>query len=606
MNQRQYNNDYLVKKVYKSFLFVSTIGAFAATVGMLFDNIIVGQFLGADALAAMAVVNPISLVLSIFSNVCSGGGTVKAANAMGKGDKEAVGRIFSLTMLTVLVVSVVITVLGILFAPQIVSLLGGKSEEIAELSVQYLRGYFLGTLPIVMMPALAALVRVDGSTKLPMYAMLTMSITDVILDLVATLVFHGGMFGIAMATFLSYVPAVGVLLLHFRKKDRLMRLTPIKKSGSELWSMVKIGTPNALSRAYDAIKLSVLMNFAVAAAGAAAVTAFGVRNQAANLVGALAVGVGQALIPIAGIFYGEEDASSLKKVFKSALMAGVGINAVAAAVVFCFPQLFTLMLGVSGNPEISALACDALRCLAVALPFKAANTVTMNFYQSTRRSMYANLVCLLQSLVYPLLLAVILVNTSGIMGLWMVFPLAEILTLLSVLCFVMVKNRHVFKGLSDAMLLQAEFGSSMADSVELSVPNSMEEVMRLSEKIGVFVKDREIPEAVVSRLSLCIEEIGGNIVRHAYQQGERRFLDLMLTSQSGKVVLRFRDNGAMFDPPAFLKDFSDSEDPVGTEGKKAAITEDTPLGINLIAKMSDEIEYQYYIGLNNLTVVFRY
>lgn len=604
MKQRQYNNDYLIRKLYKSFLLVSIMGALAATAGMLIDNIIVGQFLGPDALAAMAVVTPISLVFSIFSNICSGGGTVKAAHAIGKGDKKAVGEIFSLTMLVVLVVSVLITLLGLIFAPQIVVLLGGKNEEIADLSVQYLRGYFLGTLPTVMMPPLAALVRVDGSTKLPLYAMITMSVADVVLDLVSTLVFHGGMFGMAVATSVSYVLAVGVLLLHFRKKDRLMRLVPIKNAGVEILSMVKIGTPTALSRAYDTVKLSVLLNLAMAAAGAAAVTAFGVRNQAENIISALAVGVGQALVPIAGIFYGEEDASSLKKVLKSALLAGVGINTVAAVLVFAFPQLFTLMLGVADDAQISALAYNALRCFAAALPFKAVNTVTMNFYQSTKRSMYANLVCLLQSLLYPLVLAVILVNTSGIMGLWLVFPLAEILTLISVLGFVMVKNHHIFRGLSDVMLLKAEFGSTVADSLELSIPNSMAEVMKLSEGIGEFVKDRDIPEEVVGRLSLCIEEMAGNIVQHAYHQGEKRFLDFMLTDQTDRVVLRFRDNGAMFDPPAFLKDFREKAVQSEAGEKREILTEDTPLGIRLVAELADEIDYQYYIGLNNLTVIF--
>lgn len=190
------------------------------------------------------------------------------------------------------------------------------------------------------------------------------------------------------------------------------------------------------------------------------------------------------------------------------------------------------------------------------------------------------------------------------MGVWLVFPLAEILTLISVLCFVMGKNHHIFRGLSDVMLLKTEFGSSMADSVELSVSNSMEEVMKLSEGIGDFVKDREIPETVVSRLSLCVEEIAGNIVQHAYHQGEKRFLDFMLTNQPDRVVLRFRDNGAMFDPPAFLRDFKEKEVRSAAEGKKEIVTEDTPLGIRLVAELADEIDYQYYIGLNNLTVTF--
>lgn len=598
MNIREYHNDYIINKLYKSFLVVSILGALAATAGMLIDNIIVGQLLGHDALAAMAVVTPISLVFSIFSNICSGGGTVKVAHAIGKGDSEAVCQSFTVTMLVVVAVSLCLTAVGLIFTPQIVVLLGGGSDEkIALLSVQYLRGFFLGTLPTVMMPPLAALVRVDGSTKLPLYGMITMSVADVALDLLSTLVFHGGMLGMAIATSLSYVLAVLVLLLHFRKKERILYLVKPKDVCGEIISMVKLGAPTALSRACDTVKLSVLLNMAMAAAGAAAVTAFGVRNQAENIVCALAVGVGQALVPIVGIFYGEEDRSSLKKALKSALRAGICINMAAAFIILLAPQIFTIMLGVSNDEAISKLAFAALRCFAAALPFKAVNTVLMNFYQSTKRSMYANLVCLLQSLVYPLLLAVIFVNAGGINGLWLVFPLAEVFTMVTVAIFISIQRHHLLHGVEDAMLLDDRFGSCLKESLEISVPNSMDEVMKISEGIGEFVKDKKIPETVVKRVSLCIEEIAGNIVQHSYKEGEKRFLDILLTDKEDCVVVRFRDNGKMFDPPAFLNDLKqkEEEEPAG---------EKTAWGIRLIASLADKIEYQYYIGLNNLTVIF--
>lgn len=75
-------NDYIVRKLYYSFVKVSILSALTATVGMLIDNIIVGRYLGPDA---MGVVGPVSLLLSAFGNICSGGGTARASQAMGRG-----------------------------------------------------------------------------------------------------------------------------------------------------------------------------------------------------------------------------------------------------------------------------------------------------------------------------------------------------------------------------------------------------------------------------------------------------------------------------------------------------------------------------------------
>ena len=67
----------VVRSVYRSFVLVSILTALTATLGMLIDNIIVGRFLGTNALGAMGVVSPISLIFSAVSNICSGGGTAR-------------------------------------------------------------------------------------------------------------------------------------------------------------------------------------------------------------------------------------------------------------------------------------------------------------------------------------------------------------------------------------------------------------------------------------------------------------------------------------------------------------------------------------------------
>ena len=81
-------NNYVVKKVYRSFVLVSILTALTATLGILIDNIIVGRCLGVAALGAMGVVGPVSLILSAFSNICSGGGAARVSQAIVRGERE--------------------------------------------------------------------------------------------------------------------------------------------------------------------------------------------------------------------------------------------------------------------------------------------------------------------------------------------------------------------------------------------------------------------------------------------------------------------------------------------------------------------------------------
>ena len=255
-------NDYIVKKLYISFVVVSILSALTATAGMLIDNIVVGAFLGDDALGAMGIVGPISLIFSAFGNICSGGGTARAAQALGKGEIDKVRQIFTVTMIFVIVSGLLLTLVGVFFTPQIATFLGAKGE-LLEPTVDYLRGFFLGAIPTIMLTALAGFVKIDGSPRLPLVSIVVMSVANIILDLMMVMVFDAGMYGMALATTISYVLAVLTSCTHFLKKTSTLGLAKPIKGGKEMMSMVTTGAPTAISRICDTIKVMVLNNILV-------------------------------------------------------------------------------------------------------------------------------------------------------------------------------------------------------------------------------------------------------------------------------------------------------------------------------------------------------
>lgn len=289
-------NDYIVKKLYISFVVVSILSALTATAGMLIDNIVVGAFLGDDALGAMGIVGPISLIFSAFGNICSGGGTARAAQALGKGEIDKVRQIFTVTMIFVIVSGLLLTLVGVFFTPQIATFLGAKGE-LLEPTVDYLRGFFLGAIPTIMLTALAGFVKIDGSPRLPLVSIVVMSVANIILDLMMVMVFDAGMYGMALATTISYVLAVLTSCTHFLKKTSTLGLAKPIKGGKEMMSMVTTGAPTAISRICDTIKVMVLNNILVLFVSVGAVTALNVRTQANNFFGAFIMGLAQASVP---------------------------------------------------------------------------------------------------------------------------------------------------------------------------------------------------------------------------------------------------------------------------------------------------------------------
>lgn len=579
-------NDYIAKKTYLSFVVVSILTSLTATVGMLIDNIIVGRCLGSDALGAMGIVGPVSLIFSAIGNICSGGGGTRAAQALGRGERDKVCQIFTINTLFVLVSGGILTVFGMMFAPQIAGFLGAEGA-LLEPSSQYLYGYFLGAIPTIMLSATMSFIRIDGSPKLPLISIAVMSVANIILDLLMVYVFRQGMFGMALATTISYCLAVATAFLHFLKKDSILKFVKPKKFFGELSQTVATGFPTAISRVSDTVKVMLLNNMMVAVVSVAAVTALNVRTQANSFLGAIVLGIGQAATPTVGMFFGEEDKTAMKDTLKTTFRFGLVLVCVLAVILLLFPSVFSGLLGVTDS-EIMKMSNTAICFFAVGMPISLLNTVLMNFYQCTKRVGIATMICILQSLVYTVAFAFILIYPLGANGVWLAFLLGEVFTLLTTLTCVFIKNKKVSMSLLSIMMLSDDFGGSSEDRLELSIGNSMDEVMAISSGIYKFGKNRDIDDKTLNTLSLCIEEMAGNVVQHAFRSGEKRWLDLTILDKPASIIVRIRDNGSAFNPLAYLSN-----------------GESEHYGIKMIHSLADSFEYRRNMGLNNLIIDFK-
>lgn len=579
-------NDYIVRKTYYSFVVVSILSSLTATAGMLIDNIIVGHYLGTEALGAMGIVGPVSLVFSAIGNICSGGGGARAAHALGRGDRDSFCRIFTTNMLFVLVVGAILTVLGMLCSSGIATLLGAKGV-LHELAADYLYGYFIGAVPTIALSAMMSFIRLDGSPKLPLICIGVMTFANIVLDLMMVHIFHLGMFGMALATTISYVFAVATAFTHFLKKDSTLRFVKPKGFFEDLAKTVLTGFPTAISRISDTVKVMLLNNMMVTYVSIAAVTALNVRTTTSNFLGAVVLGIGQAATPTIGMFFGEEDRTAMKDTLKTTLKVGLTINGVLALVLLLLPDVFVKLLGVTGESLIN-MSAMAIRLFGVGMPFQLINMTLLNYYQCTKKVGMATMICLLQSLVYTVVFAFILIHPFGANGVWLAFLLGEILTLLTVILCLSLKNKKFRINMDSIMMLDENFGGDPKDRLELSIGNSMDEVMMISKGIYKFGTNRNLSRETLNILSLCIEELAGNVVQHAFKPGEKRWLDLTILDKPDKLIVRIRDNGAAFDPVVYL----------GNGDAKG-------FGIRMIHKLSENIEYRRNMGLNNLIIHLR-
>ena len=177
------------------------------------DSLIVGNFVGAEALAAVGSPSSLIMLLVGFVNGVSLGAGVLVARFFGAGDEESMERAVHTTVALGLCAGTALTAIGILFSPQILRLMG-TPEDVMPNSVLYFRIYFAGSLASVLYNVGAGILQSVGDSRSPMKFLIAASVLNVVLDLLFVAVFPWGVGGAAAATVLSQILSA---VLAFRK-----------------------------------------------------------------------------------------------------------------------------------------------------------------------------------------------------------------------------------------------------------------------------------------------------------------------------------------------------------------------------------------------------
>lgn len=212
------------------YIFPALGGLFVTYLYNVIDGIFVGQGIGSAALGAVNIGVPfITFVVAIAAMFPMGGATVVAIR-MGREDNEGANHAFMTAFSLTILLSALLTVVGMVFSQQIVNLSGarGLSAEMREMSAQYLFYYSAFSIPMLMSNCLSVFVRNDGSPIISFIGMCAGAMANIFLDWLFIFPFGMGVTGAAVASGLGQVLSVFVLLSHFVLKREGLGLSHSK------------------------------------------------------------------------------------------------------------------------------------------------------------------------------------------------------------------------------------------------------------------------------------------------------------------------------------------------------------------------------------------
>ena len=582
----------LIRDSFRRYLIPSILAILGGNISFMTDHIIAGRVLGSQALAAMSMVNPVFfLFTTIGTLICVGSSTI-ASVCLGGEDKHAANELFSISTLSILIIGALITIAGMLLLNPI-SILLSEESELREMVYEYCRGLIPGAVCIMAVYLPLQYFRIEGKARLGMIMFLIMAVLDIVLDLIFTLVLHWGMFGLALATSLSSFAAVCVMFPFLLDREDGFRFVPVRHPLPLIREIAAIGSPPALNNLYSVVRTVALNSLLLFSGGPITVAGFAFVNSVNALAQAFISGISQTVSPLVGVFYGESDVLSVKRVIRLAMQVGIAMMAMFCVAELSLSKPISILFGFTSAKQ-QALAVPALILCSFSLIGAVVNQIFTYYFLTVGRAMAANLIVLARSLLFVVLPAFFLTRVIGSNGVWISFSVGELLTLLSI--FLGAKLALQKEPEQKGVLLLNQRDADEGRDLSFTVEATPTDVMKHSNQIGDFCEDCRLSVKQSMTMSLAIEEILLLMVEHVFPDQPSESIDVKVLVREGTITMRFRCAGKRFNPIAYYRSKTEHSDRAedGSDG----------LGLQLIAKVAKSVDYSTNLGLNNVIIRF--
>lgn len=419
-----FGKDSIGKLLFKMSL-PATIGMLVMTLYNVVDSIFIGKYVGSLGLAGVTISFPVVMLIIAIAVGFGIGASSIISRKFGEKNEEDAHKVFGNFMSVVFILSILITVLGLLFIDQILIFLG-STPTILPYAKDYFKIILFGLFFQMFTASLNNIIRSQGNAKTAMFAMIIGAVINIILDYVFIVIYGYGVKGAAYATIISqFVSCLFSLRFFFTNRSFLKlsfnNLIINKLVVSEIF---KIGLPS-FARQSSMSVVGVIMNISLSFYGGdIAIASYGIVYRLMMILVMPSMGILQGSMPIIGFNYGAKKISRVKDTLILAIKSSTVIIIACYLFIMVFPDFFVKLF--TDEKDLIFFTVSALKIMFFALPIVGFQFVAGGFYQAIGDAKSALILSLLRQFIVIIPLILILPLFFGIVGIWYAYPIADI------------------------------------------------------------------------------------------------------------------------------------------------------------------------------------
>ena len=419
----------------------ASIGILVMSLNILVDTIFVGNWIGSIAIAAINVVLPVSFFIAALGMAIGIGGSSIISRALGADNKEKARKTFGNQISLTLLVTVSMVALGLYYIDTLIPAFGGKGLIFEPAKIYY-------TIVLYGVPFLAlcmmgnTVIRAEGKPRFAMIAMIIPSVGNLVLDYIFIYLLDWGMHGAAWATTAGYLLCFAYILYFFRSPNSELKIQGhhFALSRNILKEIGALGLVTLARQAVTSITYLLMNNILFDLGGEAMVAVYAIIGRMLMFALFPVFGVTQGFLPIAGYNYGAHHYRRVRESIFTAIKYASYVATLVFLGLMIFPEAITALF-LSNRADISAQEVltnsfvmahtpSAMRWVFAATPIIALQLIGAAYFQAVGKAVPALLLTLTRQGFFFIPLILILPGFLGELGVWISFPIADVLATL--------------------------------------------------------------------------------------------------------------------------------------------------------------------------------
>lgn len=417
---------------------LNVLGMIGLSCYILADTFFVARGIGSDGLTALNIAIPIFNFVNGIGLMLGMGSATKYAILKAQNKNNEANIIFTNSLIYILIISVLFISVSIFFTSHIAYILGARGN-IHSMTNIYIKMILLFSPTFMLNNVLLGFVRNDNHPRLAMIAMLMGSLFNIVFDYIFIFPFNMGIFGAVLATVFSPIVSILILSALFIKKKNTFFIIKPNISFRKFFEISSLGVSFLITEVSSGFVILSFNIIILNIAGDVGVAAYGITANIALVIIAIFTGMGQGVQPIISINYNNQD--NINKIYKYAVILSTSISIFVYIITYLFANEITSIFNRDNIEELQRISVNGLRIYFTAFIFVGYNIITCVYFSSRDKAKQAFIISILRGFIFIMPSIFILSSIFNMTGVWLSFPVAEILTSIFAFIFFINKNK---------------------------------------------------------------------------------------------------------------------------------------------------------------------